>query len=172
MGDNPLDRFAVKKIAVRQSHMYLLQTLREVKLLEKLHHPNIVAYHHSWLEPTQFSPFGSCVPTLLVLMQWAEGGSLDDFIEGRLQGRRGVEGGLRGGGVMRGGGRGYKGRGTKGKGLNGNGNEARRRVLGLELKRRQPSGGRGRGGETKAEEAEGVGDGDGDGDGDTGRDRS
>ncbi|KAI0088792.1 kinase-like domain-containing protein [Irpex rosettiformis] len=81
---NPLGRFAVKKIAVGQSHSYLLTILREVRLLEKLHHPNIVTYHHSWLETCQFSSFGPKVPTLHVLMQWAEGGSLDDFIDARM----------------------------------------------------------------------------------------
>ncbi|THH07039.1 hypothetical protein EW145_g3655 [Phellinidium pouzarii] len=80
---NPLGRFAVKKIAVGQSHTYLIQILREVRLLERLRHPNIITYHHSWLETHQFSTFGLKVPTLFVLMQWAEGGSLDDFIEGR-----------------------------------------------------------------------------------------
>ncbi|KIP06309.1 hypothetical protein PHLGIDRAFT_107158 [Phlebiopsis gigantea 11061_1 CR5-6] len=84
---NPLGHFAVKKIAVGQSHDYLLKTLREVRLLEQLHHPNIIQYHHSWLESSQFSSFGPKVPTLHVLMQWAEGGSLDDFIDVRL-GRR------------------------------------------------------------------------------------
>lgn len=70
-------------------------------MLESLRHPNIIPYHHSWLESCQFSAFGPKVPTLHVLMQWAEGGryvsqsssaycidlfihSLDDFIEGRL----------------------------------------------------------------------------------------
>ncbi|THU97930.1 kinase-like protein [Dendrothele bispora CBS 962.96] len=81
---NSLGRFAVKKIAVGQSHSYLLQTLREVKLLERLHHPNIITYHHAWLETCQFSAFGPKVPTLHVLMQWAEGGSLDDLIDVRL----------------------------------------------------------------------------------------
>ncbi|KAG6840398.1 hypothetical protein C0991_006932 [Blastosporella zonata] len=65
---NPLGvpncHFAVKKIAVGESHSYLLTILREVRLLERLHHPNIITYH--------------------VLMQWAEGGSLDDFIDVRL----------------------------------------------------------------------------------------
>ncbi|KAF5363020.1 hypothetical protein D9758_012656 [Tetrapyrgos nigripes] len=109
LDNNPLGRFAVKKIAVGQSHTYLLQTLREVKLLERLHHPNIVAYHHSWLEPTQFSSFGPRVPTLHVLMQWAEGGSLDDFIERRIRdlrpSRRSLKrahGGLREGGEKEG----------------------------------------------------------------------
>ncbi|KAI0076545.1 kinase-like protein [Panus rudis PR-1116 ss-1] len=81
---NPLGHFAVKKIAVGQSHSYLLNILREVRLLEKLHHPNIITYHHAWLENCQFSSFGPKVPTLHVLMQWAEGGSLDDYIDIRL----------------------------------------------------------------------------------------
>ncbi|KAJ7096638.1 kinase-like domain-containing protein [Mycena belliarum] len=81
---NPLGHFAVKKIAVGDSHSYLLNILKEVRLLEQLHHPNIVTYHHAWLESCQFSSFGPKVPTLHVLMQWAEGGSLDDFIDVRL----------------------------------------------------------------------------------------
>ncbi|KAF7350354.1 Other/IKS protein kinase [Mycena venus] len=81
---NPLGHFAVKKIAVGESHSYLLNILKEVRLLERLHHPNIVTYHHAWLESCQFSSFGPKVPTLHVLMQWAEAGSLDDFINVRL----------------------------------------------------------------------------------------
>ncbi|KAI0777737.1 kinase-like protein [Trametes elegans] len=84
---NSLGYFAVKKVAVGQSHSYLLNTLREVRLLEKLHHPNIITYHHAWLESSQFSSFGPRIPTLHILMQWAEGGSLDDFIDIRI-GRR------------------------------------------------------------------------------------
>ncbi|CAK5264077.1 unnamed protein product [Mycena citricolor] len=81
---NPLGHFAVKKIAVGESHSYLLNILKEVRLLEQLQHPNIISYHHAWLETCQFSAFGPRVPTLHVLMQWAEGGSLDDFIDVRL----------------------------------------------------------------------------------------
>lgn len=80
----PLGHFAVKKIAIGESHSYLLNILREIRLLESLHHRNIVTYHHAWLESYQFSAFGPKVPTLHVLMQWAEGGSLDDFIGLRL----------------------------------------------------------------------------------------
>ncbi|KAH9941311.1 kinase-like protein [Epithele typhae] len=87
LDENPLGLFAVKKVAVGQSHSYLLNTLKEVRLLEKLHHPNIVTYHHAWLESSQFSSFGPRIPTLHILMQWAEGGSLDDLIDTRL-GRR------------------------------------------------------------------------------------
>jgi serine/threonine protein kinase len=43
---NPLGHFAVKKIAVGQSHSYLLKILREVRLLERLHHPNIITYQY------------------------------------------------------------------------------------------------------------------------------
>ncbi|KIK63101.1 hypothetical protein GYMLUDRAFT_163886 [Collybiopsis luxurians FD-317 M1] len=81
---NALGRFAVKKIAVGESHTYLLSILREVRLLERLHHPNIITYHHAWLESSRFSAFGPAVPTLHVLMQWADGGSLDDYIDVRL----------------------------------------------------------------------------------------
>lgn len=81
---NPLGHFAVKKIAVGESHSYLLSILREIRLLETLRHRNIITYHHAWLESYQFSSFGPKIPTLHVLMQWAEGGSLDDFIDVRL----------------------------------------------------------------------------------------
>ncbi|KZT51202.1 kinase-like protein [Calocera cornea HHB12733] len=77
---NPLGYFAVKKIAVGRSHSYLLRTLREVRLLETLRHPNIVTYHHAWLESFQFSSFGERVPTLFVLMQYADAGSLDTLL--------------------------------------------------------------------------------------------
>jgi serine/threonine protein kinase len=77
---NALGHFAVKKIAVGESHDYLLKTLKEIRLLETLRHPNIISYHHSWLETCRFSSFGPPVPTLFVLMQYAEAGSLDDYI--------------------------------------------------------------------------------------------
>ena len=59
-----LGHFAVKKIAVGQSASYLLKILREVHLLETLRHPNIITYHHAWLESAQFSTFGPKIPTL------------------------------------------------------------------------------------------------------------
>jgi serine/threonine protein kinase len=47
--------YAVKKIAVGRSKAYLVKMLREVKLLEALRHPNIIPYHHSWVDVTTFS---------------------------------------------------------------------------------------------------------------------
>ncbi|KAG8833557.1 putative serine/threonine-protein kinase iks1 [Serendipita sp. 400] len=84
LNGNYLGHFAVKKIAVGHSHEYLLRILKEVRLLETLRHPNIITYHHSWLETTRFSSFGPSIPTLHVLMEWAECGSLDDLIDARL----------------------------------------------------------------------------------------
>ena len=43
---NSLGHFAVKKIAVGESHSYLLNILREVRLLERLRHPNIITYQY------------------------------------------------------------------------------------------------------------------------------
>ncbi|CUA73088.1 putative serine/threonine-protein kinase iksA [Rhizoctonia solani] len=80
----PLGHFAVKKIAVGDSPSYLMEILREVRLHSKLHHRNIITYHHAWLESARFSTFGLAIPTLHVLMQWAELGSLDDLILQRL----------------------------------------------------------------------------------------
>ncbi|EJD43284.1 kinase-like protein [Auricularia subglabra TFB-10046 SS5] len=83
---NELGRFALKRIAVGSSSAYLLDVLREVRLLESLRHDNVVTYHHAWLESYQWSSFQAPVPTLHILMQWADGGSLDDLIEARLGG--------------------------------------------------------------------------------------
>ena len=49
--------YAVKKIAVGSSQPYLVKMLREVRLLESLRHPNIIPYHHAWIEPTKFSSY-------------------------------------------------------------------------------------------------------------------
>ncbi|RUS19577.1 kinase-like domain-containing protein [Endogone sp. FLAS-F59071] len=45
-----LGEYAIKKVAVGDNHAWLVRMLREVYLLEKLHHPNIVDYKHAWLE--------------------------------------------------------------------------------------------------------------------------
>jgi len=77
---NPLGDYAIKKIAVGQSSHQLMQVLSEVKFLESLRHPNITQYHHAWIEKTQLSRFGPKVPVLYILMNFANGGTLDDYI--------------------------------------------------------------------------------------------
>lgn len=52
---NFLSYHAVKKIAVGTSKPYLIEMLKEVRLLETLRHKNIIPYEHVWIEPSQFS---------------------------------------------------------------------------------------------------------------------
>ena len=54
--------------------------LREVRLLETLRHPNIIPYHHSWIDLTRFSSFGPPIAALHVLMMYATAGNLDTFL--------------------------------------------------------------------------------------------
>ncbi|KAI9287334.1 kinase-like domain-containing protein [Umbelopsis sp. AD052] len=76
-----LGHYAVKKVAVGNNHPWLVRMLREVHLMEQLRHPNIVNYKHSWLEYHQFSDFGPEVPCLFILMECANGGNLEEYIE-------------------------------------------------------------------------------------------
>lgn len=60
---NKLDgvEYAVKKICLRYHRVEnFLKSLQEVKLLAKLHHPNIVAYKAAWLEPLEQSSSSEC----------------------------------------------------------------------------------------------------------------
>ncbi|CAI2173717.1 18062_t:CDS:10 [Funneliformis geosporum] len=78
-----LGEYAVKKVAVGDDHAWLVRMLREVHLLEKLHHPNIVDYKHAWLENHQLTNFGPQVPCLFILMECANGGNLEEYIDER-----------------------------------------------------------------------------------------
>ncbi|WWC67655.1 uncharacterized protein I206_101565 [Kwoniella pini CBS 10737] len=80
IGGNVLGTYAVKKIAVGRSKSYLFKMLREVRLLEALRHPNIIPYHHSWIDVTRFSNFGPPIVALHVLMQYATAGNLDTYL--------------------------------------------------------------------------------------------
>ncbi|KAG0199883.1 putative serine/threonine-protein kinase iks1 [Mortierella sp. GBA30] len=76
-----LGEYAIKKVAVGDNHDWLVQMLREVHLLERLHHPNIVSYKHAWLENHQLHKFGPEVTCLFILMECANGGNLEEYIE-------------------------------------------------------------------------------------------
>lgn len=80
LDDLTLGDYAVKKVAVGDDKTWLRDMIREVKTFERLHHPNIVEYKHSWLELSRRSPFCPFVPFLFILMQYCNGGSLDDLI--------------------------------------------------------------------------------------------
>ncbi|ORY39585.1 kinase-like protein, partial [Rhizoclosmatium globosum] len=75
-----LGDYAVKSIPIGSSHSWLVRQLQEVHLLERLRHPNIVHYKHAWIENKQLSVFGPEVPCLFILMELANGGSLEDYI--------------------------------------------------------------------------------------------
>ncbi|CAG8577849.1 8175_t:CDS:10 [Acaulospora morrowiae] len=77
----PLGEYAIKKVAVGDNHAWLARMLREVHLLEKLRHPNIVEYKHAWLEYHQLTNFGPQVPCLFILMERANGGNLEEYID-------------------------------------------------------------------------------------------
>ncbi|PIA19345.1 kinase-like protein, partial [Coemansia reversa NRRL 1564] len=76
-----LGHYAVKKVAVGNNHQWLKRMLREVKLLESLRHPNVVEYKHSWLEMHQLTTFGPNIPCLFILMEYANGGNLQEYME-------------------------------------------------------------------------------------------
>ncbi|RIA96204.1 kinase-like domain-containing protein [Glomus cerebriforme] len=78
-----LGEYAIKKVAVGDNHSWLVRMLREVHLLERLHHPNIVDYKHAWLEYHQLTKFGPQVPCLFILMECANGGNLEEYINER-----------------------------------------------------------------------------------------
>eukprot|EP00122_Pirum_gemmata_P003509 Pgem_evm1s3170 len=54
--------------------------LTEVHMLEKLHHPNIVDYKHTWLENHRVVDVGPIIPCLFVLIEYANGGNLAQYI--------------------------------------------------------------------------------------------
>ncbi|KAG0236821.1 putative serine/threonine-protein kinase iks1 [Actinomortierella wolfii] len=76
-----LGEYAIKKVAIGDNHDWLVQMLREVHLLERLHHPNIVSYKHAWLENHRLTKFGPEVACLFILMECANGGNLEEYIE-------------------------------------------------------------------------------------------
>ncbi|KAJ1921948.1 putative serine/threonine-protein kinase iks1 [Mycoemilia scoparia] len=76
----PLGQYAIKKVAVGDNRVWLQRMLREVTLLETLRHPNIIEYKHSWLEVNSFSKFGPKVPCLYILMECANGGNLEEYM--------------------------------------------------------------------------------------------
>ncbi|KAJ1659451.1 putative serine/threonine-protein kinase iks1 [Dispira simplex] len=79
----PLGLYAIKKVAVGDNKDWLERMLREVKLMETLHHPNIIDYKHSWIELEQLTRFGPKVPCLFILMDCANGGNLEQYVETR-----------------------------------------------------------------------------------------
>lgn len=78
-----LGHYACKLVSVGDSSRSLLSSLREIKYLESLRHANIISYQHAWLESYNTTPFAPTVPHLFILMSFANGGSLEQFLSDR-----------------------------------------------------------------------------------------
>eukprot|EP00474_Spongospora_subterranea_P005228 CRZ05686.1 hypothetical protein [Spongospora subterranea] len=80
-----LGTYACKKIPVGDNRPWLNRVLSEVRAVESLRHPNIVAYKHSWLEVTQTADFGPQVPVMFMLMEYANIGNVFDYVNNLFQ---------------------------------------------------------------------------------------
>ncbi|XP_004347016.1 hypothetical protein CAOG_05331, partial [Capsaspora owczarzaki ATCC 30864] len=78
-----LGHYAVKKVPVGDRKPWLLRMLREVHLLNRLHHANIIGYKHAWCEMHQSTPFGPAVPCLFILIDYANAGNLAQYLWAR-----------------------------------------------------------------------------------------
>ena len=59
---------------------WLLRMLREVHTMEAHQHRNIVDYKHAWIENHRMTAFGPEVPVLFILMEFANGGTVDTLL--------------------------------------------------------------------------------------------
>ncbi|KAK4507028.1 hypothetical protein PRZ48_000762 [Zasmidium cellare] len=77
-----LGHFACKRIPVGDSRAYFEKVIVEVRLLQKIPHKNLVAYHWTWLEDHQPSKFGPSIPCLWILQDYCNGGDLHSYVLG------------------------------------------------------------------------------------------
>lgn len=77
-----LGQFACKRVPVGDDHDWLQKVLVEVRLLQKIPHKNLVAYHWVWLEDYQPSKFGPSIPCLWILQEYCNGGDLHSYVLG------------------------------------------------------------------------------------------
>ena len=77
-----LGQFACKRVPVGDDHKWLEKVLVEVRLLQKIPHKNLVAYHWVWLEDYQPSRFGPHIPCIWILQEYCNGGDLHSYVLG------------------------------------------------------------------------------------------
>jgi len=85
MHDISLGYFAIKIICVGDKLPRLIEIVREVRALQRLHHRNVIDYKHSWLEMFQPAISGPLVPCLFILMEYADCGNVMDYVLGMEQ---------------------------------------------------------------------------------------
>ena len=76
-----LGKFAMKIVCVGDDICRLIDILREVRTLQQLNHRNVIDYKHSWLENYQPATNGPDIPCLFILMEFADSGSILDYIQ-------------------------------------------------------------------------------------------
>ena len=74
--------FALKRIPVGNDHAWLEKVFREVQVLQKLSHQNLVSYCHVWLEDFQINDFGPSTPCAFLLQEYCNSGDLQNYICG------------------------------------------------------------------------------------------
>jgi len=67
-----------------EDYSWLIRILKEVHVLETLKHPNIIVYKHAWIEYHKVANFGPQVPCLFVLMEYANGGNLEEYVKSEI----------------------------------------------------------------------------------------
>ena len=78
-----LGDYAVKVIPFGEL-AWLEKAINEVKLFEKLArkpHPLIIGYKHCWIEEWQPATYGPQIPCLFILMEYAQGGTVEKWLE-------------------------------------------------------------------------------------------
>lgn len=87
LDDIQLGEYAIKKVPIGDRRDWLIRMLKEVHILERLEHPNIIHYKHAWIENHQLTIFGPEIPVLFILMELANGGNLEQYVlrGGRLK---------------------------------------------------------------------------------------
>ena len=80
LDENPIGKFACKRVPVGDDREWLKRVLEEVQLLQWLKHKHLVQYHHVWLEEVQISKFTPSVPCAFILQQYCNAGDLHDYV--------------------------------------------------------------------------------------------
>eukprot|EP00915_Cephaloidophora_sp_WS-2016_P005905 GHVH01007787.1.p1 GENE.GHVH01007787.1~~GHVH01007787.1.p1 ORF type:complete len:569 (+),score=57.72 GHVH01007787.1:41-1747(+) len=75
-----LGLFAVKKVPIGDSKLFLEESLREIKVRESITNPNLIDYKHSWIEPLKNCQ-GIMMPWLFILCEFANSGDIESLIE-------------------------------------------------------------------------------------------
>lgn len=77
---NSLGLYALKKVMVGNNNLWLRKGLHEVQIVNNKSE-YLVNYKHVWLEMDKgMGRFGPVIPCLFILMEYCEGGNLEDYV--------------------------------------------------------------------------------------------